>query len=249
MKEPKYSFTDRYTELGGHILTRIRAERRIILNDGTVVNPGELGGWIEKEWNLDHKGSCWIADDAKVYGNANVSDHAVVSKHALISDNVIICGSALVTDYATVRNHAVIGGNATVGDHAVVSGAAVVSDDAYVVDYANVTDHARLQHRATVAGHASIRCDAVLRRLSDYVVYENVVDPDYRFRRYVTYTMSNDKWTTDNGFVGSDEELIEAAMTDCASTLVEFYESIVQAQKRLNEIIRQTNDTAEVHLT
>ena len=37
------------------------------------VKKGELGGFVEKEENLEHYGNAWVYGDAQVYGNAKVS--------------------------------------------------------------------------------------------------------------------------------------------------------------------------------
>ena len=44
------------------------------------VEKGELGGYVEKEENLNHSGNAWVSGDAWVYGNAWVSGDAEVSK-------------------------------------------------------------------------------------------------------------------------------------------------------------------------
>lgn len=48
---------------------------------------GELGGFVEKEENLDHTGSAWIFGNAKVYGNALVHGDEEVSGNAEVSGN------------------------------------------------------------------------------------------------------------------------------------------------------------------
>ena len=42
------------------------------------VKEGELGGYIEKEENLDHDGNAWVYSNARVSGNAGVSGDAEV---------------------------------------------------------------------------------------------------------------------------------------------------------------------------
>lgn len=37
------------------------------------VKKGELGGFVEKEENLEHYGNAWVSGDAQVYGDAIVS--------------------------------------------------------------------------------------------------------------------------------------------------------------------------------
>ena len=58
------------------------------------VKEGDLGGYIEKEGNLDHDGNAWVYDNARVYGNARVCGNAEVY------GNAWVYGDA---DYATVK--------------------------------------------------------------------------------------------------------------------------------------------------
>ena len=44
------------------------------------VEKGELGGYVEKEENLNHYGNAWVSGNARVYGNAEVYGNAWVSK-------------------------------------------------------------------------------------------------------------------------------------------------------------------------
>lgn len=57
-------------KVGNHTLYRIKALREF----GDVA-AGELGGYIESEKNLSHRGSCWIYNDSKVYEDAEISNH------------------------------------------------------------------------------------------------------------------------------------------------------------------------------
>ena len=78
------------------------------------VSAGDLGGFVEKEENLDQFGSAWVcgnarvSGDARVYGNAWVSDNARVGGNAWVYDNARVSGNAWVYDNARV------GGNARV---------------------------------------------------------------------------------------------------------------------------------------
>ena len=68
-------------EFGGITLFRIKA----LISFGNV-KKGELGGYVEKEGNLCHSGNAWVSDNAKVYGNAEVTGDAWVF------DNVKVTG-------------------------------------------------------------------------------------------------------------------------------------------------------------
>ena len=57
----------------GRKLFRIKA----LVSFGDV-KEGTLGGYVEKEENLDHEGNAWVYGDALVYGDARVSGNACV---------------------------------------------------------------------------------------------------------------------------------------------------------------------------
>ena len=83
----------------GTVLYRIRA-----LVDFSDVKAGELGGYIEKEANLDMSGDAWVSDNARVYGNARVGGNAVVNGrarvggNAMVNDRARVCGNAQVDE-------------------------------------------------------------------------------------------------------------------------------------------------------
>ena len=72
------------------------------------VSAGDLGGFVEKEENLDQSGNAWVCDNAMVYGNAWVSGNAWVC------DNARVYGNARVGGDARVSGNARVGGNAWV---------------------------------------------------------------------------------------------------------------------------------------
>ena len=67
----KYEFTGETKLLFGITLRRIRAAITITFPTGFQIKAGELGGWIEKESNLDHDGDAWVSGNAEVSGNAD----------------------------------------------------------------------------------------------------------------------------------------------------------------------------------
>lgn len=69
----KYELTDEKIELFGRKLFRIKA-----LKSFGNVKKGELGGYVEKEENLDQTGNAWVGGNAEVHGNAEVRDDAEV---------------------------------------------------------------------------------------------------------------------------------------------------------------------------
>lgn len=108
--EKKFELTNISIEKNGRKLYRIKA-----LKSFQKVKVGELGGYVEKEENLSHKGSAWISDDALVYDNviirdnALVRDNAIVCDNALVYDNMIILGNAWITNIGDVLTVSHIG--------------------------------------------------------------------------------------------------------------------------------------------
>ena len=76
----KYKLTRNKKSWGLTTLFQIEA-----LCDFGDVKKGELGGWIEKEENLDQEGDAWVSGNARVYGDALVSGNAWVYGNALVS--------------------------------------------------------------------------------------------------------------------------------------------------------------------
>ena len=61
------------------------------------VEVGELGGYIEKEENLDYDGDAWVSGNACVSGDARVYGNARVSGDARVSGNARVSGDACYT--------------------------------------------------------------------------------------------------------------------------------------------------------
>ena len=69
----KYELTSETKVVFGRTLHRIKA----LISFGNV-EAGELGGWVEKEENLDHFGDAQVSGNARVSGNAQVFGDAQV---------------------------------------------------------------------------------------------------------------------------------------------------------------------------
>ena len=182
LNDKKYGLTNETIEIDGHILHRIRA-----LKDFSNVKKGDLGGFIESEENLSHKGDCWVYRNAKVYGDAEVYDDAKVYYKAVVYGNAKVYENARVCDFAGVYDDAIIcgntwvSGNAQVYDNAEVFGRAKVYEnasvygnakvygntevygDAGIIDNAKVYGYAKITGRAIVEGNAEISKGAISR--------------------------------------------------------------------------------------
>ena len=127
----KYEFVegDEKVTPAGIIVKRIRA--LVAIQDTSVV-PGDLGGYIQQESNLDHRGAAWVYDNAQVYGNAQVTGSARVCHNARVYGNAQIYGDARVYGNAQIYGYAYVYGNARVYGDAQIYGDARVSDAALV---------------------------------------------------------------------------------------------------------------------
>ena len=146
-------------EVCGHTLFRIECTQ-----DFKEIKAGTLGGFIEKEENLD--GNAWVSGNAKVYGNALVSDDAQVYGNAKVygkawvSDDAQVYGDAKVYDNAKVYGDAQVSDDAQVYDNAWVYGSACVYGDARVYGNARVYGEAWVSGDAQVSGNAWVYGEA-----------------------------------------------------------------------------------------
>ena len=124
-----------------------------------ITHRGDLGGYIEGYHNLSQKGTCWIFNNAKVYGNAKIEDDAVVTGGAEVYGNARVRDNAVISDSATE-----IYGNAIIDDNAKVSGDSKVYGNAKIENYAVVFSDSCVNSNAVVKGAAIVKGDS---RISD----------------------------------------------------------------------------------
>ena len=103
-QQKKYEFVpgDEKVVAPGRTVKRIRA---LIAIAALGVAPGELGGYIESEGNLQVSGDAWVYGHARVSGNAQVYGNAQVSGDAWVYGNARVTGDARVesqTDWLLV---------------------------------------------------------------------------------------------------------------------------------------------------
>ena len=148
----KFELTSEFITVFGKKLFRIKA----LISFGDV-KEGDLGGYIEKEGNLNQSGNAWVSGNARVYGNAWVCDNAQVSGDAWVSGNAQVSGDARVS------------GDAWVCDNAQVSGDAWVCDNA---DYATVhgfgSEYRTTTFYKTKNGEIGVKCGCFYGNLKEF---------------------------------------------------------------------------------
>ena len=156
----KFELTSEFvTNIFGTKLFRIKA-----LVEFGGVEVGELGGYIEKEENLDHDGNAWVCGNAWVYGDARVYGDAQVYGDARVYGNAQVCGNARVYGDARVCGNAWVYGNAWVCGNAQVYGDARVCGNAWVYGNALVCGDADY---AYAHGFGSVNRTTTFFRLKD----------------------------------------------------------------------------------
>ena len=143
----KFELTAEYvTNIFGKKLFRIKA----LVEFGNV-KEGDLGGFVEKESNIDDDGNAWIAGNAQVFGNAKISGNAQVYGNAKVFGNAQVYGNAKVFGNAWVYGNAWISGNAQVYGNACVAGSVQISENAQVYGNAWISGNAQVYGNACVA--------------------------------------------------------------------------------------------------
>ena len=153
----KYTLTSETIKYKGHTLHRIKALKDIVINTEITIKKGNLGGWIEKEYNLSQDGNCWVSGKAKVFGDATVKGCAYVS------DYVEVHGNAIIRDNSKVYGYADVYGHSWIGDKSEIFGNAAVHGEAFVDGYAKVYENAEVYGNAIIREHAEIHGTACLK--------------------------------------------------------------------------------------
>ena len=96
--EKKFELTDKFVfNTFGIKLFQIKCTKSF-----KYAKEGDLGGYVEKDENLDQESNAWVYGDAWVYGNARVSGDARVYGNARVSGDARVYGDA---DIENDNNH------------------------------------------------------------------------------------------------------------------------------------------------
>lgn len=180
----KYEFTDiEHPHVPG--LYRIRALRDI---DRHSVMRGNLGGYIEDDCNLSHRGDCWVGGDAIVKEEASVQDNAYAGHEAFLTGQARLWNNTYALNETEMRgracayDNAVLMGRTRMINHSQVHGRARITN-ANLSFGASISENAHVNGGATVAGdvaignHAYISAGAYITR-TDHVLHATVMGSD-----------------------------------------------------------------------
>lgn len=130
-------------------LYRIQATKDFETIAGTV-HKGDLGGWIESEFNLSQEDNCWVFDETKVYQMAQVNDNAIVAGEAIVK------GYAKVFNDATVCEYTLLDDKANIGEYAKIYGNAVVLGKSDIKGCSEIYDFALVRGQNYITGTSKI---------------------------------------------------------------------------------------------
>lgn len=118
----KYILTEETRQVNGKTLYRIKALKNFL-----NVQSGELGGFIEDYHNLSQHGTCWVYDEAKVFGDAQVSDNARIEHSAVVYGQARVSGDSLVSDDCRIKGVTIVSGRAMLCGKTEVSECATIA--------------------------------------------------------------------------------------------------------------------------
>ncbi len=135
------------------------------LKDFADIKKGDLGGYVNNEYNLSQKGECWL------YGNAKIYSNAMMFNNAEMHDNTILYGNAKMFDNARIFDNAKMHDNARIFDNAIMFGNAKIFDNAKMHDNTEMHDNAIMRNNAEMRNNAKMFDNAKM--LNNAIMFDN----------------------------------------------------------------------------
>ena len=104
-------------EFNGRTLHRIKA-----LKDFGNVKKGEVGGYVQNENNLSHKGNCWIYNNAKAMDNSRVYDNSVMCDNSEMYDDSRMYDDSVIYSNSKMYGNSIMYGNSKMYDYSKMYG-------------------------------------------------------------------------------------------------------------------------------
>lgn len=166
--DTKYELTGYVCRIKGNVkVYEIRALRDI---ERYNVRRGDLGGYIESEYNLSQQGDCWIEKQCYVYNEGQVLDDAYVGNHSKVYDKAILRDQAQVLDGGEAYGNAKMFGESKIKG-GVIRENAIIKDDSvicrsWVSGSAQIIGKSVIQKGAFVSGSVELHNS---RTLGDFI--------------------------------------------------------------------------------
>lgn len=194
----------------GVTLYQIQALRDIDL----LTKKGSLGGYIEKEENLSHEGSCWVREDSMVIGDSLIKGCAKVTNSTVI--NSVIDNNAQL--FNCIIKHSCINGNVYMSDCKITDSFLYLYGSQIIrcsfIDICITADYLRLEY-----------CH--LNTNDSFILFKNY----WSSNRTFLYCINENLWYV-GCFVGTGKELIKKAYKDSRLSGRE-YKHVVKTTKKI----------------
>lgn len=189
-------------------LYRVKALR----NFGDV-KKGDIGGYVQSEDNLSHEGYCWVYYNAKIYNEARIYGNAQISDYAVIQDNARIYGDSQIWDYAVIDGNARIYGDSEVWDYAIIRDNALIYGDSAISGNAFIDGDAEIKTGRHI-GYIEekfknvlyIQCKASL--ITVYTDMNNIIKCNIGYQKRMTLTDLINRIKEDGGMNEHREEYV-----------------------------------------
>lgn len=189
MDDKKYELVpETFHEFYRKPMYRIRA-----LKDFSDVKKGDIGGYVESEYNLSQFGNCWVYDDSIVGLGARVFHNAVVKSCSTVIGYSEIKDNAIVEDSSHIDNSSIVSDQSRVIKSFVTNGSAIVLNS--VVNEKCFIEQSSCVLGAVVGPNTHVKNGAVIRfyinSSDDYVVY----NPPVSYGGSLTASTKIDAWS------------------------------------------------------
>ena len=183
------------------------------LKDFADVKKGDIGGYVENPNNLSHKGCCWVCDDAKIYneariyGNSEISGCAVIDGNAQIHGNSRILGCAVIDGNARICGDSEVWGYAIIRDNALIYGDSVINGNAFIGGYTEIKTGSHIGYiDEKFKNVLYIQCKASL--ITVYTDMNNVIKCNIGCQKRITLEGLLKRIEEDGGMTKDKEEYV-----------------------------------------
>ena len=136
---------------GSHTLHRIKA-----LRDFGDVKKGDLGGYVESEYNLSHEGNCWIYDDAKAMDYSRMYDDSKMYDDSEMYDNSAMYNNSEMYDNSEMHNYSKMYDNSEMHDCSKMHNYSKMHDYSNIYDYSNMYNNSRMYGNSAMYGYGEL---------------------------------------------------------------------------------------------
>ena len=156
-------------EFEGRTLHRIKA-----LRDFGDVKKGDIGGFVENDYNLSHEGNCWIYDSAKamdnsrIYGDSEMYENSKMYGNSKMHDNSKMYGNTIMYDFSELHgnsrmyNYSKMYNYSSMHDCSRMYGDSEMHENSKMYDYSVMHDCSKMYGDSAMYGNSRMHNDSEL---------------------------------------------------------------------------------------